>query len=323
MSRIHSVSISGELVLDMHALNNEAAEGNQQIARMVHIVDRRGKLVVVNAVSGDMLKHIQAQHFHGLAEARKLPLCGGCVIFDANRVNLDADFIKDLPTGDNAVGLDKVIQHCALDDAEGVLITAGNRSMARKSTVEFAWLVGLPNHTRTESYFHVKYDPRSRGEGSGGAEGANVGQNIFYRPASSGVYAAVVTVELARVGWNDLTRTYAVAEEERRLRARTVLESVAHTFVRPSGAHRNTQNPHILDFRGVVSVSSGPVPAPTISPLGGGCVDGDEAGAIDYVAEVRGVAEQLNRSWPDAVSVREFGSLAEFIRVMADMLEAA
>jgi len=295
----------------MHSLNNEATEGNQQITRMVHIVDGTGRLTVVNAVSGDMLKHIQAEHFQALAAERGLPLCEGCKVFDANRINAEAEFVKKIPTNDNAAGLEAVIKHCAMDDVEGILVTADNRSLPRKSTVEFGWLVGLPDSTRTESYFHVKYDPRSRGEGSGGAEGANVGQAIFYRPASSGIYAAVCTIEVARVGWNDLTRKYAVADQERRQRACTLLESVTYTFVRPLGAHRNTQHPHILDFRGVVSVSSGPAPAPTVSPLG-----------ADYVQQVKGVAEQLNRTWPETVRVHEFNSLVEFSKVMADLLEA-
>jgi len=298
-------------VLDMHSLNNETTEGNQQITRMVHIVDADGRLAVVNAISGDMLKHIQAEHFQSLAQARGLPLCAGCRVFDANRINSEADFVEKLPVDDNAAGLDAVIRHCALDDAEGILVTANNRSLPRKSTVEFGWLVGLPESTRTESYFHVKYDPRKRGESSGDPEGANVGQAIFYRPASSGIYAAVCTIEVARVGWNDLTRKYVVDEDQRRLRARTVVESVMYSFVRPLGAHRNTQNPHILGFRGVVTVSTAAVPAPTVSPLSHG-----------YVEQVKGITEQLNRTWPGAVDVYEFGSLAEFSKVMTDLLQA-
>jgi len=311
MAALHSISISGQILLDMHSLNNEAAEGNQQITRMVHIVDKDGKLAVVNAVSGDMLKHIQAVHFQALAEARKLPLCGGCALGDANRVNLDSAFISTLPKDDNADGLDKVLQHCAMDDAEGVLITAGDRSLPRKSTVEFGWLVGLPESTRTESYFHVKYDLRSRGKGGGDESGANIGQNIFYRPASSGVYAAVCTVEVGRVGYNDISRKYAIDDAARKTRARTVLESVAYTFVRPAGAHRNTQNPHILDFKGAVSASIGPVPAPIVSALRPG-----------FEAEMKAVAEQLNRSWPGSVQVLEFTSLSEFARIMTDLAEA-
>jgi CRISPR-associated protein Cst2 len=311
MVSLHSISISGQLVLDMHSLNNEAAEGNQQITRMVHIVDGEGNLAVVNAVSGDMLKHIQAAHFQTLAGARSLPLCAGCILGDANRVNLDSAFIETLPKGDNASGLEKVIQHCAMDDAEGVLITAGGSSLPRKSTVEFGWLVGLPEKTRTESYFHVKYDLRSRGKGSGDETGANIGQNIFYRPASSGIYAAVCMIEASRIGFNDISRKPAVDDAARKARAKTVIESVIHTFVRPTGAHRNTQNPHILDFRGVVASSTGPGPAPTVSAL-----------RVGFEAEMRAVADQLNRSWPGSVTVWEFGTLSEFAKILTDLAEA-
>ncbi|HEX9240617.1 MAG TPA: hypothetical protein VF910_08210, partial [Candidatus Bathyarchaeia archaeon] len=34
--------------------------------------------------------------------------------------------------------------------------------------------------------------------------GANLGQSIFHRPASSGIYAIVCHVELARIGYNDI-----------------------------------------------------------------------------------------------------------------------
>jgi CRISPR-associated protein Cst2 len=40
-------------------------------------------------------------------------------------------------------------------------------------------LLRMSQVTRTESYFHMKYDPRERGAGGGDQTGANVGQNIF------------------------------------------------------------------------------------------------------------------------------------------------
>ncbi|MCA3748045.1 MAG: DevR family CRISPR-associated autoregulator, partial [Rubrobacter sp.] len=176
-----SISITGRLTLDLHSLNNEGAEGNQLQTRMVHIVDDAGELQVVNGISGDMFKHIQAEHFQEAAMSADLPLCAGCRVFDANRINADTEFFSSLPDGvGNQELIDRVLQHCAMDDAEGILITQGKRSTPRKSCVEFGWVVGLPEVTRTESYFHVKYDPRERGAGSGGEAGANVGQNIFY-----------------------------------------------------------------------------------------------------------------------------------------------
>lgn len=308
---IRSVSISGRVILDMHSLNNEGAEGNQLQTRMVHIVDGQGELAVVNAVSGDMLKHIQAEHFQAVAAEEGLALCAGCQRFDANRINADEDFLAGLGgIKDNEEILNRVIATCAMDDVEGILITVGNRSTPRKSTVEFGWLVGLPEKTRTESYFHVKYDPQGRGEGSGGEEGANRGQNIFYRPASSGVYAMVANVELARVGFNDISRSYVIDQAERARRCAALLKSVAYSFIKPTGAHRNTQHPHLVAAEGVVAVSRATVPAPTASAL-----------ADSYRDEVLGVAEQLNRLSSGVVTCHTFQSQTELARILADLVE--
>lgn len=312
-NQISSVSIAGRLTVDLHSLNNEGAEGNQLQTRMVHIVDDEDNLQVVNAISGDMFKHIQAEHFQEIATEAELPLCAGCQVFDANRINADTEFFQNLPEGiGNADLIDRVLGHCSMDDTEGILITQGNRSTPRKSCIEFGWVVGLPSVTRTESYFHVKYDPRERGEGSGGQEGINVGQNIFYRPANSGTYAIVAQVETSRVGFNDITRSYTVDEEERDRRVRALIQSVAYSFLEPKGAHRNTQSPHILGFKGVVSVSRSSMPAPTASAL-----------ADNYVEEVEAVGTQLNRLKPEAIQTFRFGSQSEFARTMMDLLEEA
>ncbi|MCG5254019.1 DevR family CRISPR-associated autoregulator [Brevibacillus agri] len=305
-----SLSISGLLTLDMHALNNEGAEGNQLQTRMVHIVDGDGQPTVVNAISGDMLKHMQAEHLHGIAVEKGLPLCAGCQKFNANRINADGDFIQTL--GDkNAISdtVKKVLQHCVVDDLEGVLITQGGRSTPRKSTVEFGWMVGLPDKTRTESYFHVKFDP-NRGQGSGGESGANLGQNIFYRPASSGEYAVVMNAELSRVGFNDVEREYQIPAEARKERVKALLESVLLTFIKPLGAHRNTQFPHNVNFAGVVSVSTSTVPAPTVSPL-----------KKDFSQELQSIQAQLNRLYPETITTFQFSSQAEFTKIMVDLIE--
>ncbi|TCP55767.1 CRISPR-associated protein Cst2 [Tumebacillus sp. BK434] len=305
-----SFSISGLLTLDMHSLNNEGAEGNHLQTRMVHILDGEGEPTVVNAVSGDMLKHIQAEHLHGLAVDKDLALCEGCKTLSSNRINADHEFIESLgskaPTADV---LRKLLNHCAMDDLEGVLITANKNSAPRKSTVEFGWLIGLPEVTRTETYFHVKFD-KDRKEGSGDDSGANLGQNIFYRPASSGKYALVMNAELNRVGFNDFTREYEISETERQERVQALLESVMLTFIKPLGAHRSTQFPHILNFEGVVAVSGSTVPAPTISPLN-----------AKYQAEIEGVSNNLNRLYPNTIQTHVFHSQSEFTKIMADLIE--
>lgn len=307
---IQSISISGRLTLDMHSLNNEGAEGNQLQTRMVHIVDGNGELAVVNAISGDMLKHIQAEHLHNIAKDLELPLCAGCRRFDANRINVDPAFFEHIgEIKDTEKIISELVQWCAMDDLEGVLITVGGRSTPRKSVVEFSWMVGIPEKTRTESYFHVKFDPK-RDAGSGNETGANTGQNIFYRPASSGQYAVVLNAELNRVGFNDVSREHVLIKEDRKIRQRALLESILYTFIKPAGAMRNTQYPHILNFEGAVTYSTTSIPAPTVSALN------DE-----YISELEGITGNLNRLSHDAIKMISFKSQSEFTKVMADLIE--
>src|SRR5436190_18687308 len=90
---IYSLALAINATLDMHDLNNEGSEGNQLQTRMVDVVGTDGALYNVNAISGDMLKHIQAEHFFNLARQRGLPLCAGCQQFNPNRINADKAFI--------------------------------------------------------------------------------------------------------------------------------------------------------------------------------------------------------------------------------------
>src|SRR5688500_14913272 len=122
---------------------------------MVDVVGSDGNLYNVNAISGDMLKHVQAEHFFNLARQRQLPLCAGCRQFNPNRINADSDFIGR-PKGTDADTLSDLLRICAIDDVEGILITEGGRSIPRKSTVEFGWAIGLPKtrEAHNQRFFH-------------------------------------------------------------------------------------------------------------------------------------------------------------------------
>lgn len=296
---VYSLSISGRLTLEMHSLNNEGGEGNQTMTRTVALVDTEGNVHKVNAISGDMFKYIQAEHFYLLARETDLPLCEGCKTFRSDRILCDDDFMKNLPKTDEET-LTKLAQTCALDELEGTLIAKGARSVPRKSVAEFAWVVGVPDNVRTESYFHVRY-----AQERGGDEKAS--QPIFHRPASSGIYASVATFELARIGLNDISRAYVLDEDERQKRYQTFLKSVLYTYVEPSGAMRGTQNPHILSFKGVVTVSHG-VPAPTISPL-----------AEDYGDQIQAVAQALDIE--NHLEVKPFDNMAGFATIMGEIIQ--
>jgi CRISPR-associated protein Cst2 len=313
---VYSLSISARATLDLHSLNNEGGEGNQIQTRMVDIVASDGRLHNVNAISGDMFKHIQAEHLYYVARnGDGLPLCAACQVFDANRISADTAFMEQIAGKSDAEAIDLMLEACALDDIEGNLLTGDNRSTPRKSVVEFGWVVGVPEVTTTDSYFHVKY-ATERGEvareaaAEEEARRANLGQTPFHRPASSGIYAVVNHYEIARIGYNDIAQHYALDEEARAARYRALLESVLYTFVQPKGAMRTAQMPHIVAFEGVLSYTTKVLPAPTVSPLN-----------ADYDTEIEGVKQALNGLHPEAVVTRSFESLAGFAEIMRDMVE--
>lgn len=313
---LYSLSISARATLDLHSLNNEGGEGNQIQTRMVNIVDQNGDLQNVNAISGDMYKHIQAEHlFHIARENPALPLCAGCREFNANRINADTEFLKRTADLSDADLLDELLRYCAMDDIEGILITENKRSVPRKSVIEFGWVVGVPEKVQTDSYFHVKYaserssGKRSEDRAATESSGSNLGQAIFHRPASSGVYAAVCHLDLARIGFNDIKQEYAIDAEQRALRADALLKSVLYTFMQPKGAMRSAQAPHLVNLEGVVSVSSGAVPAPTVSPL-----------KDDYDQQIIGIRDNLEKVAPGAVQLYSFDSLGLFTGIIGDLL---
>lgn len=313
---IQSLSISGLLTLELHALNNEGAEGNTMMTRMVDIVDTNSVKHTVNAISGDMFKHIFVEHLLGEAERSGLPLCEGCKKFNANRIQADGGFMKNpafsKETLDSVI-LGDALKRCVVDDCAGILITGEigkKRSIARKSCVEFGWVVGRPEATTTDSYFHAKYVPEGRGEGSG--ESANLGQNIFHRPASSGRYAVVVNVDVYKIGRNDITLEYSIDGEERRRRAKGALRALLNTLIKPAGAHRNTQNPHVVGFEGVVTTSESSMPPPSISALN-----------ATYREEIGRIVEALNgAAGGTPVGKHAFDSLGEFAERMGGLIQA-
>ncbi|WP_376797683.1 DevR family CRISPR-associated autoregulator [Thermogemmatispora sp.] len=320
--KIVSLSISARMKLNMHSLNNEGGEGNQIQTRMVDIVGEDGHLYNVNAISGDMLKHVLMEHFYRRAREEGLNLCAGCRQLDVNRINADAEFISANAKTKDADFIDQLLQRCAMDDIGGILVTEGGRSTPRKSIAEFGWVVALPDAVRTESYFHVKY-ALERGAGArkeNGDEahkGANLGQSIFHRPASSGIYGLVCHLELSRVGYNDITQTYAIDERERSRRSVLLLESLLYSLLELNGAMRSTQLPHLLALEGVITTSDNSIPAPLVSPLRGGL---DEPNA--YRQEAEAIAASLNGSGPAHVQVRSFDTISEFAHLMRELIDS-
>jgi len=307
MTNISSISISGRITLDMHSLNNEGNEGNQVLTRQVTIIDQNGKPATVTAVSGDMMKHIMCEHFWNIAKEEAISLSNTSQVFNANRIlskDLKGIAKEDLKKQDLAT--DAVIRTCALSDIAGAMITdIGN--FARKSVAEFGWLIAKPDANETENYFHAKYVPDAAGQET---DASNKGQNIFHRPANSGIYAFVGNLEIFRLGYNDISKSYPIDDEERKKRYKALLKSILYTFIKPNGAMRNTQNPHIVNFEGVISYSTSTCPAPTVSALND-----------NYREEIINTTKNLNKITNNAIVTIGFKSLSEFSEEFAELIQ--
>jgi hypothetical protein len=122
---IQSLSVSAEVTLALHNLNSEGIEGNLQQTRMVHVVDPAGDRHSVNAVSGDMFKHIYVHHLTAILTARGQALSSGAAIGSADRITVDPDF-KAAIKGRGATDLQsEMIARCAVTDIAGTLFTEG------------------------------------------------------------------------------------------------------------------------------------------------------------------------------------------------------
>jgi CRISPR-associated protein Cst2 len=290
---IYSLSISGLLSWQLHALNNEGNEGNQSLTRRYYIIQKgMTEPEYVNGISGDMLKHIQAEHLHGIALESNLNLSAGGKQFNPDRIGYDID--KNLPIfteqdTDLAAKTTKALQLCSISDLEGFMVTVkGGQTLKRESVIEFGAVVGLPTLVKTQSYFHAKY-------GVDNPTPYNV-------QVSSGLYATVLNIEAFRIGYNPHNFSYSIDITERKQRLDALLKSVLYTYMQPNGAKRNTHLPHPDYFEGVITVSTRRCPAPMLSPL-------EES----YNRQIYSLKDTLNNlNGEGTIHCFEFDSMAKF-----------
>lgn len=312
-SLVASISVCGEMILNLHSLNNEGGEGNHILTRQLTVLDKNGRESVVTGISGDMFKHIHAGHMVNYCVENNIALSDYSKKLDPNRIS--ANELKEMAgkardTQKDVV--DAVIKKCAICDAHGMLLTdkvGENKSSTntpRKSVIEFAWTVGIPGKNNTESYLHTKVVADAGSKGS--ATASNEGQNIFYRPANYGSYAFICNIDVYRIGLNDIDREYSISDKDRIDRYKAVIQSLLSTILNPKGAMTSTQKPHITDFKGVVSISHNLVPAPIVSAIN-----------PDYVEEMRMITENLNKMTANAIELEEFNSLGGFAEIMQDL----
>jgi CRISPR-associated protein Cst2 len=315
--KVASISISGEITLNLHSLNNEGGEGNQIMTRQLTIIDKEGQEHTVNGISGDMFKHIHAGHLVNYSVDNGLALSDYSKKLDPNRIS-SADLLANFPNvgkkeSNSAEVIDALIKTCTVCDTHGVLITdkvgenKGASNTPRKSIIEFAWTVGIPDKNNTETYVHTKLVADAGEKGSG--KGSNEGQNIFHRPANHGAYAFVCNLDTYRIGFNDISRKYSIEDPERIKRYKAILQSLLSSFLNPKGAMTSTQRPHITDFKGVVAISYKLLPAPTISAIN-----------PEYLKEITTITENLNSIETDSIEIKEFEGLGELSGIIADLI---
>jgi len=300
---VYSVSISGLLSWQLHALNNEGNEGNQSLTRRYYIIQKgMNEPEYVNGISGDMLKHIQAEHLHRIALETGLPLSEGGKRFNPDRIGYDLDNALPVFTdkeADLAVKTAQVLQRCAISDLEGFMVTEKKgQTLKRESVIEFGAVVGLPTFVKTQSYFHAKYGVDN--------------PTPFNVQISSGLYATVTHLEAFRIGYNPHSFDYGIELSERKKRLDALLKSVLYTYLQPNGAKRNTHLPHPDYFGGVISVSTRRCPAPMISPLQ----------MESYERQIESLASTLNRlNGEGTIHLFPFDDLASFAEQIEALIE--
>ena len=315
---VYSISVSGILSWQLHALNNEGNEGNQTLTRRYYIVNSKDlankknnsePLKYVNGVSGDMLKHIQAEHLHRIAIDENLNLSEGGKEFNPDRIGYDIEkATKDKPYfSEKEDSLEtqtaKVLHDCTISDLEGFMVTVkGGQTLKRESVIEFGAVVGIPDLVKTQSYFHAKYGKDN--------------PTPYNTQVSSGLYATVLNLEAFRIGYNPHSFDYAIDQEERKKRLNALLKSVLYTYMQPNGAKRNTNLPHPDYFEGVITVSTRRCPAPMISPLAIG-----ENSYIDQINSLKDTLNSLNGE--NTIYNFEFETIAQFADRIKEIIERA
>ncbi len=270
---IFEIAILGRVTWNLHSLNNEGTVGNVTEPRTVVLANGEK----TDGISGEMLKHIHAYNVWLLQED-KSQFCEACQKFhpqkaDENKLVTGVQTDKKIPSDQKSiVAMGKAISSCSLCDLHGFLVQ--RPTVARPSTVEFGWALGLPEKTHRDIHLHARHSmvgrSREETEAEKGEEAPErvTAQMIYHRPTRSGTYAIVSVFQPWRIGLNEVDYNYtAVNDDKRKSRYQLALNAYKATFVRTDGAMTSTRLPHIEAIEGIVVISETNFPAPAISPI--------------------------------------------------------
>lgn len=294
MSEIYEISILGRIVWDLHSLNNEGTVGNVTEPRTVVLADG----TKTDGISGEMLKHIHVAKMWE-SENDKNKFCVPCRILEPARADKSKN-VTEKSTPQDAV--QQALKECKICDTHGFLVQ--KPTVARPSTIEFGWAVGVPEVYR-DIHVHARHALGEKGKVTNKEETEKTSQMVYHRPTRSGIYAIVSLFQPWRIGLNNVNFQYEIDEEERISRYQLALKAYQSMFLRTDGAMTTTRMPHTESFEGIIMVSRTNFPAPVISPLNN-----------NYKTEIKNIQAETN-----SIDIKEFLSVSEFVSKINELMD--
>lgn len=283
---IFEIGILARATWNLHSLNNEGTVGNVTEPRTVVLANGEK----TDGISGEMLKHIHAYNVWLLQED-KSQFCQACQKFHPQKADMNP-LIQRRNSPEEAMGT--AISSCILCDLHGFLVQ--RPAVARPSTVEFGWALGLPEKTHRDIHLHARHSMvgRTRGEavaeqeGEGSPERQVTAQMIYHRPTRSGIYALVSVFQPWRIGLNEVDYGYSIDAGKRSSRYQLGINAFKASFMRTEGAMTSTRLPHVESIEGIMVTSETNFPVPVISPMQDDYINQME----NLIATQRGISAQ-------------------------------
>lgn len=296
---VFEISIMARVTWNLHSLNNEGSVGNVTEPRTVVLASGEKS----DGVSGEMLKHVHSYNVW-LAEADKSRFCPACARLQPQRAD-ERDSRAKLTGKTNIEVMSSAISNCTLCDLHGFLVQ--QPPIARRSTLEFGWVVGLPDKQYREIHLHARHsmeerrakEERSDVEKEKGEEPEVSAQMVYHRPTRSGVYALVSLFQPWRIGLNEISYDY-VQGVDRQARYMLALQAYKASFMHADGAMTSTRLPHVEAIEGIIAVSNSNFPVPLLSPL-----------KENYQNELRNLSEKEKQ-----IELANFSSLSEIVQII-------
>jgi len=202
--------------------------------------------------------------------------------------------------------MDIAIANCVLCDLHGFLVQ--EPPINRRSTIEFGWVVGLPDQQYSDIHLHARHsmeERRARGKSNenkmaeGEQESEVSAQMIYHRPTRSGVYALVSLFQPWRIGLNEINYEY-IKKIDKQYRYTLALKAYKAIFMHTDGAMTSTRLPHLEGIEGVIVISNSNCPVPLISPL-----------KKNYREELKNVSQNQNY-----IELQEFNNLNDVLSIL-------